>query len=213
MMRLSLKILISVGTALLFSGCTGNTPKPLAQQQRVVKNIGNHYYYVPSYAQGGKLDKKWAYINGITSSGLLQCKKNYAWLANPKADQESQKALGSYEAILTASERKELYTHPTSIPRKDTKEYRNMVKVETELVRSGQTYCMPPMSQKKVKEYKAYQAQQAKINNDPRVIAARANQSAARMNYQAATATKNVNYNVNHSGYVNYSGSVYHYGY
>ncbi len=211
MVKMKVKLLMGVGIALLFVGCTGNTPKPLHQQQRVVKNMGKHYYYVPVYAQGGKLNKKWAYLNGVTSSGLLHCKKNYAWIANSKADKKSQKALGAYEAILTPSERKELYTHPTSIPRKDTKEYRNLVKVETELVKSGQAYCMPPMSQKQVKQYKAYQAQQAKINNDPRVIAARANQSAAMMNYQAATATRNVNYNVNHSGFVNYSGSVYHY--
>ncbi len=210
---IKLKLLMGVGVALLFVGCTGNTPKPLHQQQRVVKNIGNHYYYVPAYAQGGKLDKKWAYLNGISSSGLLQCKKNYVLISNPKAMQKSGKTTQAYQAILTPSELKELSAHPTSIPKRNSKEFKNLIKTDTELARTGQLYCIPPMSQKQVKQYKAYQAQQAKINNDPRVIAARANQSAAMMNYQAATATRNVNYNVNHSGFINYSGSMYHYGY
>lgn len=39
----------------------------------------------------------------------------------------------------------------------------------------------------------------------------RSARSVARMNYLKETAPKTVNYNVEHSGYIDYSGSVYHY--
>ncbi len=208
---IKLKLLMGVGVALLFVGCTGNTPKPLHQQQRVVKNIGTHYYHVPAGASGFKLDKKTAYMNNVVSSGLLQCKENYVYIETQRASKVSQKLGQAYFSSLTVSELKASRSNSLTIPRKEGKEFREVVKATTKDVRSGEAYCLPPMTRKQVKQYKAYQAQQAKINNDPRVIAARANQSAARMNYNAATATKNVNYNVNHSGYVNYTGSVYHY--
>ena len=89
---------------------------------------------------------------------------------------------------------------------------RNADKIR-ESMKLGYSGCSYPLSKRETNQIKANIARQQKINNDPRVIAARANQSAAMMNYQAATATKNVNYNVNHSGFVNYTGSMYHYGY
>ncbi len=208
---IKLKLLMGVGVALLFVGCTGNTPKPLHQQQRVVKNIGTHYYHVPAYADGFKLNKKYAYLNRVVSSGLLECKTNYAFIQTSNAKDKIGKATTEYYASLSPAELIQIRKHPTAIPRRNEKEFQKIIQVETKAVRGGEAYCIAPMSQKQVRQYQAYQAQQAKINNDPRVIAARTNQQAAMMNYQAATATKNVNYNVNHSGFVNYSGSMYHY--
>ncbi len=209
-MKIATKIISVVGIALFFAGCTGNSV-PLHKQQKTVRQVKGHYYYLPVSTEGGKLRAKSAYVSNITSSGLLQCKKNYLWIANTKEAIKAEKAVKLYTSILTPSEIKEFTTHSTSIPKKNSKEFQNLIKVETKLAKYGQSYCIRPMSQKEVKQYQAYLMQQQKINNDPQVIAARANQQAAMLNYQAATATKNVNYNVNHSGFVNYSGSVYHY--
>ncbi len=213
MRKMEFKLLMGMGIALLFVGCTGNTPKPMYQQQKVVRQAGGKYYYAPVNAIGGSMDNKMVYLNKVSSSGLLQCKKDYALLIDGSVFKKEQKVNNAYLAILTPSELLALSKHPTNIPKKNSKEFQKLIKIDTELVRAGKLACIPPMSQKQVNQYIAYQKQQAKINNDPRVIAARANKSAAMMNYQAATATKNVNYNVNHSGFVNYSGSMYHYGY
>lgn len=210
-MSLLYKILISISAAILFTGCATNTPKPLHQQQRVVKNIGEHYYYVPAQAEGFKLNKKYAYLNRVVSSGLLECKTNYAFIQTANAKKKINKVVNEYYASLSPSELIQIRKHPTAIPKKNEKEFQSIIQVETQAVREGEAYCIPPMPQKQVEQYKAYLAQQAKINNDPRVIAAREYQRAAMINYQAATATRNVNYNVNHSGFVNYTGSVYHY--
>ncbi len=204
------KIISVASIALFFVGCTSNS-LPLHKQQKSVRQVKGHYYYLPVNTDGGKLGTKSAYVSNITSSGLLQCKKDYLWIANKKEAIKADNAAKLYLSSLTPSELKEFTTHSTSIPKKNSKEFQNLIKVDTELAKHGQSYCIRPMLQKEVKQYQAYMIQQQKINNDPRVIAARANQQAAMINYQAATATKNVNYNVNHSGFVNYSGSVYHY--
>ncbi len=212
-MKMKLKLLMGVSIALLFVGCTGSNPKPMYQQQKVVRQAGGNYYYAPVNAIGGKMDDKLVYLNKVTSSGLLQCKRGYALLTDSSVVQKEKKVNDAYLAILTPAELRAVFENknPTHIPKRNSKEFQNLVKIDTQLVREGKLACIPPMSQKDINQYKAYQKQQAKINNDPQVIAARTNQQAAMMNYQAATATKNVNYNVNHSGFVNYSGSMYHY--
>jgi len=211
-MKMKLKLLMSMGIALLFVGCTGsNTVKPLHQQQKVVRQDGNKYYYVPANVFGGQVNKPWAYKNKVETSGLLECPIGYGLVISLNEQKKYNEIANTYRSILTASELKTYDTHPTVTPKNNSKEYRKMVSELTAMYRRGSMACIRPMTNKEVKQYKAYQAQQAKINNDPAVIAARTNQRAAMMNYQAATATKNVNYNVNHSGFVNYSGSMYHY--
>ena len=153
--------------------------------------MGEHYYYSPIGASGGKLSKKWAYFNGITSSGLLECKENDVWIATPEAQEQSGQAQNIYMKSLTIAEFKEINTHPTSIPKRNSKEMLNFIKVETELARTGQSYCLSPMLEKDVLKYKEYVAQQEKINNDPRVVAARI-EAASRKDaaYQQAEASR-----------------------
>jgi len=212
-MKLSLKVLIGIGGTLLLIGCTGNSPKPMYQQQKVVWQAGGKYYYAPVNAIGRRMNDTLVYMNKVSSSGLLQCKKDYALLIDNSVFKKEQEVNDKYLNILTPAEIIAWRKNYKKIPRTDSKEFQELVKIDTKLVREGKLACIPPMSKKEVSQYKAYQKQQAKINNDPRVIAARANQQAAMMNYQAATAPRTVNYNVNHSGFVNYTGSVYHYGY
>ena len=212
-MKLLLKMLVSVGVVLLFAGCAGNTVKPLHQQQKVVRQDGGKYYYVPANVFGGVVTKPWAYKNKVETSGLLECPVGYGLVISLNEQKKHNELNRKYRSILTASELKTYDTHPTITPKSDSQEYKKMVSEFTAMVRRGSMACIRPMTNKEVQQYKAYIKQQQKINNDPRVIAARANQQAAMMNYQAATATRNVNYNVNHSGFVNYSGSMYHYGY
>ena len=213
-MRLSLKILMGVGISLLFVGCA-NTPAvpPLSQQPKKVVQLGNKYYYIPAQTFGGVVTKPWHYKNKIETSGFLDCPLGYALLISMNEKKKVLEDERAYRAILNAKETKIYDTHPTITPKSNSKEYKNMVTNLTEIYRRGNYACIRPMTNKEVKQYKLYIKQQQKINNDPRVIAARANQQAAMMNYMAATAPRTVNYNVNHSGFINYSGSVYHYGY
>lgn len=189
-MKLIVKTITIIGIASLLTACSGKSI-PLNEQQRVVKQLGEHYYYIPIGASGGKLSKKWAYFNGITSSGLLECKENDVWIATPEAQEQSNQVQNIYMKSLTVAEFKEIHTHPTRIPKRNSKEMLNFIKVETELARTGQSYCLSPMSKEDVLKYKEYVAQQEKINNDPRVVAARI-EAASRRNaaYQQAEATR-----------------------
>ena len=189
-MKLIIKTITIIGIASFLTACSEKSI-PLNKQERVVKQLGEHYYYVPVGSSGGKLSKKWAYFNGITSSGLLECKENDVWIATPEAKEQSNQAQDKYMKSLTVTEFKEIQTHPTSIPKRNSKEMLNFIKVETELARTGQSYCLSPMSEKEVTKYKEYVAQQERINNDPRVVAARI-EAASRRNaaYQQAEAIR-----------------------
>jgi len=213
-MKIKYQLLIGLSLALLFSGCASTTAVPaLNQQKKVVWKSGNKYYYIPAYTFGGVVTKPWQYKNKVETSGFLECPVGYALVISMKEKKEFDKLNNDFRAILNAQETKIYGTHPIITPKTNSKEYKKMVEGLTAIYRRGSYACIKPMTNKEVKQYKAYQAQQAKINNDPRVIAARANQQASMMNYMAATAPRTVNYNVNHSGFVNYTGSVYHYGY
>ncbi len=185
-------MLVSTGVVLLFTGCTGNVPKPLHQQQRVVKNIGNNYYYVPAQSYGFKVDKKVAYMNNVITGGLLQCRENDVVVETLKSSKDGKKLLKEYFSTLTAAELKVARSNSLTIPKKEGKEFQKFIATGTKAARSGEIYCINPMSNKDVKQYKAYQAQQAKINNDPRVVAARIQaQSAANVSNAQISAANN----------------------
>lgn len=197
-MKQKLKISVALGgIALLLIGCGKTQPSfdaskhSLGDFQKKVGTLGDKYYTVPVVADVSKLDAKWAYINRVTSSGLLECKKDDVYALHSSFKPEDEKINKPYFDSLTPEELKTLNTHPTIIPRSDSKEFRAIVAFETKLVREGKIACITPMTAQQVKEYKAYQKQQDKINNDPRVIAARAQQSAAAMQFIANQNMKN----------------------
>lgn len=175
-----------IGMAILLIGC-GNQPSfnpaehPLSDFQKTVIHEEGKYYRVPLYAYGSTLDAKYAYINRVTSSGLLECKKDDSIVLHSSIKTENDKLSKNYYDSLTPEELITFRKHPTIIPKRDSKEFQAIIAYETRLVRDGKMTCVSPMSAQEVKEYKAYIAQQQKINNDPRVIAARAQQSAAMM--------------------------------
>ena len=180
MTKIKLKLLIVVGIALLFVGCTQPSFSPY---NKGVLQVYNKLYRIP---------KQTIYINTPSEYSAVQkvhlCSKNgLFWTSN----RSLLSGVGAYNDTSASI-------------------IKNAEKIR-ESMKLGYSGCSYPLSKKETNQIKANIAKQQKINNDPRVIAARANQSAAMMNYQAATATKNVSYNVNHSGFVNYSGSMYHY--
>ncbi len=177
---IKLKLLLGVGAALLFVGCTGNTAKPMYQQQKVVRQAGGKYYFAPVNAIGGRMNAGMVYVNKVSSSGLLQCKKDYGYLVDNSVFKKEKAVNDKYLSILTPAEILAWRKDYRKIPRTNSKEFQDLVKIDTKLVREGKIACIPPMSQKKVKQYQAYQAQQAKINNDPRVVAARIQAQSAR---------------------------------
>jgi len=183
-MKLIIKTITTIGIASFLTACSGKSI-PLHQQQKHVENIGENYYYIPNNAIGGQLNKKWAYLNVITSSGLLNCKENDAFLIN-KTESENEDSINKiYLSNLTVEELKKLNMHPTFIPKRNSKEFQNLIDIDTHLVREGMITCLSPMSKKDVLKYKEYAAQQEKINNDPRVVAARIEAASRRDQAQA----------------------------
>lgn len=187
-MKQKLRISVALGSiALLLIGCGETQPSfdaskhSLGDFQKKVVVDGDKYYMYPVIATGGRLHPKWTYMKRFTSSGLLECKKDDVLALHSSFKSEDEKINKVYLDSLSPEELKTLLKHPTVIPRKDSKEFRAIVAYETKLVREGKMACIPPMTTQQVKEYKAYVKQQQKINNDPRVIAARAQQSAATM--------------------------------
>jgi hypothetical protein len=179
-MKQKLKISVILGSIALFLiGCGETQPsfdaskQSLGHFQKHVITVRDKYYMVPVISLGSRLDAKWAYINRVTSSGLLECKKDDVYALHSSFRSEDEKINKAYLDSLTPEELKTLSKHPTIIPQKDSKEFGAIVAYETKLVREGKMACIAPMTKQQVKEYKAYKKQQDKINNDPKVIAAR----------------------------------------
>ena len=140
------KIVAVVGIALLFAGCTRSTAVSLSQQQKVITQIDGQYYNKPLNSLSTIIKSSHeAKVLSTTSSGLIQCKKDYALITTKAVETKVKTSLKKYGAILTPSERNSLEFQKT-----DSKEYRNLVKVTTEAARSGQVYCIPPLSKKQV---------------------------------------------------------------
>ena len=153
--KILLKILMSLSQVLFFTGCagsTGNKPQPLYKQQKNVIQDRNSglYYYAPRGATGGTIDKKTAYWHSIVSSGYLRCKENYAWVTYPEIYKKIESAGQAYARILTPADMKKLMKDLTYIPKRNSKEFKLIVKIETEATKSGNSMCLPPMSKNKL---------------------------------------------------------------
>ncbi len=171
------KFLILTTIMVIFiSGCAQPQPKayPLRKKGIVLQDRYNKkFYYVPSNASGSSLTAKWAKLNNVTSSGLLYCRKNDAWVLVNQLNPQDNKLMMNYINTLTPAEKQQLEKDPNIIPKMNSKEFQALKQFETEVARKGYATCLKPLSNSQVKQYKAYVRQQQKINNDPRVVAAR----------------------------------------
>ncbi len=173
--NMRIKILLLVGViGFVMVGCGSKYPSPSKlSTTRTVSQHGSNtklYYYAP-YGSGGSIltDSYIVRVLNTYSSGLLQCRKNYAFLYSKKEPSDELHLLGrKADASVTEKEKHMTLTEITK-SNKNFREYKNYL---THLAKTNQVECVRPMTKNEVRKYKADMKKQAKINSDPRVRAA-----------------------------------------
>ncbi len=173
--NMRIKILLLVGViGFVTVGCGSKYPYPskLSTTRTVMQDTNNpsFYYYSPYGSTGNILtDSNNARNINTYSSGLLQCRKNYAFLYS-KIELSKEWYLLNNKVDASITEKEKYMTIPELI--KSNKNARKAKNYVTHLAKTNQIECIRPMTKNEVRKYKAYMKKQAKINSDPRVRAA-----------------------------------------
>jgi len=150
-------------------------PKPLSQMTGGVALLGDKYFRVPYHSTGSIVTKPWDYKNKVEASGLMDYPVGNAIVVALSAKKRVYEANSKHRNVLSPAELKIYDNHPTKSPKSDSKKYKELVSTLTKMYRNGTIACYKPLTASEVKKYKEYM----KVQNDPRVVAARINAQAA----------------------------------
>lgn len=150
-------IIVSIGTVGLFTACS-NTPKVvqkgsydlkkrhIVEYSKDVKEGEERYYYRPDHSWSYRLDANNAFINTITSSSLLTCQENDIWFIAMDQREEQGKIRYKYLISLAKSQLDDMKDDPKYIPRRDSEEFEDLIKIDTDLAKRGLIGCQSQMS-------------------------------------------------------------------
>lgn len=150
-------IVISTGMAVLFTGCN-NTPevaqkgpfdinkRHIAEYSKDVEEGEERYYYRPDHSWSYRLDASNAFINTISSSSLLTCQENDIWFIAMDHREEQGEIRYRYLISLAKSQLNDMKEDPTYIPRRDSEEFQDLIRIDTQLAQRGLIGCQSQMS-------------------------------------------------------------------
>lgn len=167
--------LVVIAGMLLLSGCSGKSPNMHKRGTQVTKVEGRHYVIPkPSYSTKWKrLSKSEAKGQNRSSKNTMKCRAGDIVVDAEK--DTTRKYLKDVFSDITVKEAKAERTKGRKLKKKERLEIADTSFKETfvKYVQQGKTMCIHPQPWSWTKQRNRYEAQQARINNDPRVIAAR----------------------------------------
>ena len=148
-----------IGTAslLFLTGCN-NTPEVMKKGAYDINNRHvveyskdaeegkERYYYRPDHSWSYKLDANNAHINTVTSNNLIKCNENDIWFISLDERERQGEIRYRYLISLAKSQLDDMKDDPTYIPREDSTEFHELIKIDTELAQKGLIGCQKPMS-------------------------------------------------------------------
>jgi len=154
---------VLTGLVLLLSGCTDtpSTEKAYAydfDKRHLAQYHDEKYYYRPYHTWSHVLDANTANLNSVASSGLLECKENDIWFISLNARAEEGKVRYRYFISLAKSQLMKMKDEATFIPRRDSKEFHDLMVIDTQMVKDGLIGCSSQLSQDKLSKLRLGQA-------------------------------------------------------
>lgn len=140
------RTLSTLGTVVLLSGCV-NTPTPTEEytydsnKVHIIKYQDESYHYRPNHSWSYKLNANSANMNNITSGGVLSCKEGDVWYISLKDREEERKIRYRYFISLSKLQINEMREDSTFIPRENSKEFKNLVRMDSEYAKLGLIGC------------------------------------------------------------------------
>lgn len=132
--------------AIMLSACV-STPTSMQKyvfdknKIHILKYQEEGYYYRPNHSWSYILHANSANMNNITSGGILSCKENDIWYISIKDREEERKIRYRYFISLSKFQLNDMRKDSTFIPRENSKEFKNLVRMDTEYAKLGLIGC------------------------------------------------------------------------
>ena len=186
------KILGTIAITIVMAGCTGNSPavnQNLHYSPKGVVKVKNNYYLIPTkgyyrknvvISTKSKKEKLTSEMVKVLTNGKFKMKNKYL----PVYTQYGER---KFRELISESQKINFNKYPNITKMEDIMKIPKVNKIGAKmeaLVISGQIFTVPPLTSSQVAKYKkqqrilkqkqaTYARQQARMNNDPRVVAAR----------------------------------------
>lgn len=150
-------IVSALSIAFLLNGCN-NTPTVQKTQafdlnkQNIVKHYKDAYYYRPSNAWSYKLSANSANLNNVTSNGILKCKENDIWFISNNNRAPEQKIRYKYTISLSKSQLNKMEEDTEFIPRRDSKEFHDLIEIDTQMAKRGLIGCRHQIPKERIEK-------------------------------------------------------------
>ncbi len=156
-MKTVIKIACVSGAALLLSGCTGTTgvenKYPFDINKRYIAQYDEDSYYSrPEHTWSYRLTANNAHINTIVSSELITCKKDDIWFISTNEFAEEEKIRYRYFITFSKADLMEIEDNSTYIPRRDSKEFNDLLEIDTQMAKQGLIGCSSKLPKEEVEK-------------------------------------------------------------
>ena len=150
-MKAAVKMGAIAGILLLVNGCTGTSSVEKeytfdSNKRHIDQYDKESYYYEPDHSWSHRLDANTANLNSVASSGLLICKEDDIWFISMNERGEEGKIRYRYMISLAKSQLMEMEDNATYIPRRDSKEFKDLIEIDTQMARQGLIGCATKIS-------------------------------------------------------------------
>jgi len=156
-MKEVVKIASVAGVVLLVSGCaatSGATEKyPFDINKRYIAQYDEEtYYYRPKHSWSYRLTANNAHINTIASSELITCKKDDIWYISMNERAEEESIRYRYFISLSKSQLMKMEDNSTYIPRRDSKEFNDLVEIDTRMAQQDLIGCSSKLPKEQIEK-------------------------------------------------------------
>ncbi|MDQ7046571.1 MAG: hypothetical protein Q9M39_02755 [Sulfurovum sp.] len=155
-MRIIAKTVVFTGIALILSGCMG-TSSTIEQEyaydsnkRHLVEYKDEYYHFRPDNSWSYVVDASIANINTVASSGLLECKEGDIWYISRNEREKEAEIRYRYFISLAKSQLMKMDDNASYIPRKNSKEFKDLIEVDTQMAGQGLIGCSSRLSDKEI---------------------------------------------------------------
>ncbi len=154
-MRIAMKRVCVAGAIVFLGGCADvlSIDKQYvynANKRHVVQYGDDNYYYRPDHSWSQRLNANKANLNSVASSGLLSCKENDIWYISINDREEEGKIRYRYMISLAKSQLIDIENNATYIPRRDSKEFKDLIEIDTQMAHHGLIGCSSRISKNEI---------------------------------------------------------------
>ncbi len=149
------KIIVFLGVVSLLGGCLGSSSVEKkypydSNKRHIVEYDEETYYYRPDNSWSHILDANTAHLNSVVSGGLLTCGEDDIWFISLDDRADEGKIRYRYFISLAKSQLMDMEDDSEYIPRDDSKEFQDLIEIDTQMARQGLIGCSKKLSEEEI---------------------------------------------------------------